>query len=226
MNTSETQTTPIRGDATREALIASAMAIFARDGFDAASTRAIAVQAGVNQALIGYHFGGKKGLYLATFDHMAVHLQARIGPISEELEALLANPPKGATTAARRKAWLPPILRLVDAALSMVMSPEMENWAELMVREQSHPTLAFDNIYRSFMGRTLELLVELVARLRDESDLTQAKLLVIGMLGQVIIWRTGRATATRLLDWQQINNTEIAQIKESLFASIKAQLLA
>ena len=43
-------TSPSRGDQTREALVAAAMDIFGRDGFHAASTRAIARAAGANQA--------------------------------------------------------------------------------------------------------------------------------------------------------------------------------
>ena len=54
-----------RGDITREAFIQAAIEIFGRDGFHAASTRAIAERAGANQALIGYHFRGKLGLYKA-----------------------------------------------------------------------------------------------------------------------------------------------------------------
>ena len=56
-----------RGNASRDALIRAGLRVFSRIGFDAARTRDIAVEAGVNQALIAYHFGGKRGLYLAIF---------------------------------------------------------------------------------------------------------------------------------------------------------------
>ena len=57
-----------RGDQTRSALIKAALAEFADKGFHAASTRLIAQSAQVNQALIGYHFGSKEGLYLAVLE--------------------------------------------------------------------------------------------------------------------------------------------------------------
>ena len=41
---------------------------FAERGFDAATTRAIAERAGLNTGLIGYHFGGKAGLYEALLE--------------------------------------------------------------------------------------------------------------------------------------------------------------
>lgn len=41
---------------------------FADRGFEAATTRAIAERAGLNTGLIGYHFGGKAGLYEALLE--------------------------------------------------------------------------------------------------------------------------------------------------------------
>ncbi len=216
----------IRGDATREALIDAALIVFAHDGFDAASTRTIAERAGVNQALIGYHFGGKEGLYLAVFDHITQRVQTLIGPLAQQTAQLLDAPPRTATAAIRRKTWLPPILAMVDATLSLMLSPETEHWFELMLREQAHPTAAFDHIYNGFMGPTLALLVELVMRLRNESDRTDARLRVIDMLGQVIVWRMARATTQRLLNWKTIDSREITRIRARVGSGITAQLLA
>lgn len=85
--------TDARGDATREALISAAIAVFSRDGFHDASTRAIAEPAGVQHALIGYHFPGKEGLYLAAFEHIA-QLVGRLGPVVDGIEETLAKPTK------------------------------------------------------------------------------------------------------------------------------------
>jgi AcrR family transcriptional regulator len=65
------RTTEVRGaaaSATRERILAAALAMFAERGFDGASTRQIAQQAGVPQGLLGYHFGDKLGLWKATVD--------------------------------------------------------------------------------------------------------------------------------------------------------------
>ena len=86
-----------RGDTTREALVRAAIAIFGRDGFGAASTRAISEAAGVNQALIGYHFGGKPGLYRAAITFIADSVASRIGPLVTAIETELArDEPAGA----------------------------------------------------------------------------------------------------------------------------------
>lgn len=61
-------------DATREALMGAGSELFATRGFDGVSVEAIADQAGVNKAMISYHFGGKRGLYrsilTSTFDEV------------------------------------------------------------------------------------------------------------------------------------------------------------
>lgn len=53
---------------TRAALLATGTEIFAELGFDGAKVGAIAERAGVNKAMINYHFGGKQGLYTAILE--------------------------------------------------------------------------------------------------------------------------------------------------------------
>jgi AcrR family transcriptional regulator len=53
-------------EATREALLRAATELIARHGYEGVRVEAIARRAGVNKALISYHFGGKKNLYRAA----------------------------------------------------------------------------------------------------------------------------------------------------------------
>jgi len=69
--------------ATRAALMQAGMERFATLGFDGATTEEIARHAGVNKAMISYHFGGKDGLYRAI-------LEAAFGPVVDRLEAVAA----------------------------------------------------------------------------------------------------------------------------------------
>jgi TetR/AcrR family transcriptional regulator len=52
-----------RGDSAREALLGAAERVFARAGFNGATTAAIAETAGVPKANLHYHFGSKHELY-------------------------------------------------------------------------------------------------------------------------------------------------------------------
>lgn len=78
-----------RSGASRTALLDAAIAIFAVKRFDEVSTTEIARRAGVAIGLVNYHFGGKRGIYLAAAD--AVHtdfwdsLQALRGPAVSRL---------------------------------------------------------------------------------------------------------------------------------------------
>lgn len=70
-------------EATRRRLLDAGRRAFARQGLDGARVEAIAREAGVNKALINYHFRGKQGLYREV---LAEELQAA----SRELAAALA----------------------------------------------------------------------------------------------------------------------------------------
>jgi len=54
--------------ATREALRAAGAELFAERGYDGVPVWTIAAKAGVNKAMISYHFGGKRKLYRAIVD--------------------------------------------------------------------------------------------------------------------------------------------------------------
>lgn len=66
------------GLATRTALLDAARDLFARDGYDGASIRAITARAGVNLGAITYHFGSKERLYEAVLDSFTVPLASRL----------------------------------------------------------------------------------------------------------------------------------------------------
>src|SRR5262245_28133554 len=48
---------------TRQAIVKAATNLFAENGFEGTTVRAIVAKARVNQAAINYHFAGKEGLY-------------------------------------------------------------------------------------------------------------------------------------------------------------------
>src|SRR4051794_24285765 len=131
----------VRGDQTREALIDAAIEIFGRDGFRAASTRSIADAAKVNQALIGYHFGGKPGLYLAAFDRITRSVEQYLLPVAQAIRREVEGGDADATRC------LEYVQRLIGALLAMFTSPESAAWARLILREQQNPSDAFDRLY-------------------------------------------------------------------------------
>lgn len=55
---------------TQHKLIKTAARLFAQKGFSGTSVRQISTAAGTNVAAVHYHFGDKRGLYLATVAHL------------------------------------------------------------------------------------------------------------------------------------------------------------
>lgn len=75
-------------EATRESLHLAGLEEFAARGFDGATVDRIAARAGVNKAMINYHFAGKAGLYRAILASEFSWLQERL----VDLEASPADP--------------------------------------------------------------------------------------------------------------------------------------
>ncbi len=215
-----------RGDATRDALVAAATAVFSHDGFHAASTRAIADAAGVRQALIGYHFQSKQGLYLAVFEHIAKKLEERLGPVADAIDAALSAPARPDRKSASRSRHLELLLALVDQMVGVLAGDESAPWAQLIVREQREPTQAFEILYERFFARLARLLTRLVQRIRGGIDEPHARLTVVTILGQMLVFRIGRAGVLRLLGWSTLGEKELALIRSHLRETIAAQLSA
>jgi AcrR family transcriptional regulator len=65
------------GDATRRALLDAAEELLISKGMAAITTRKVAEQAGVNQALVHYHFGTIEELLLAALERVSVQVKDR-----------------------------------------------------------------------------------------------------------------------------------------------------
>jgi len=80
-------------EATKKALIAAAVAVFAERGYDGATTKEVAARAGVNEGLIQRYFGGKAGLLQAIVGNMCGErlTACRAAPPSDSLKAEIAT---------------------------------------------------------------------------------------------------------------------------------------
>jgi len=81
----------VRGEATRRRIVDAARDVLLERGHAAASTRAVADEAGVRLSLVHYHFGGKQGLLLEVLERENELLLARQhklyaapGPLAEK----------------------------------------------------------------------------------------------------------------------------------------------
>ena len=105
---SKTTETAILDSSSKEKLLRSAETLFSAKGFREISVREIAAHAGVNYALVAYHFGGKQALFDEVFRINAVPLMQEG---MKRLEAITSNGRKP-TVEEIMKAWLLPWLQL------------------------------------------------------------------------------------------------------------------
>jgi TetR/AcrR family transcriptional regulator len=103
--------------ATREALVAAGTELFAERGYDGVPVWAIAHKAGVNKAMINYHFGGKRKLYLAI-------VSATFAEIVASVERL-ADSPRPA----------PEVLRELVAVVGEIATRRHPHFCSMMLRE-------------------------------------------------------------------------------------------
>ncbi len=213
---------PSRGDQTRDALLKAAIEIFGRDGFHAAGTRAIAKEAGANQALIGYHFGGKQSLYLAAFQSITGQVQQRMQPVVESLALRIRALPEDG--GARRVVCVECIHTLFCAMLDIMGRDDSAPWVRLIMREQLDPHEAIEILYEGVFGRMLGMITRLVA-LADELDenTETAKLRALMLLGSNVIFLIARGTTRVQMGWSALGDNELKAIKQQLLFQLQAR---
>ena len=212
-----------RGDGTRNRLIEAAIDIFAAHGFDGASTRTLAEKAGANLAAIPYHFGSKAGLYRAAAQHIADGLNAKMLPTVIEVETALEN-----ESLERRE-----LLELLDRlmvrkfAATVLASAEADSWSYFIVREQMRPGEGFEILYRSVMARLQRLSARLVGRLLKMSeDDPRVSIRATAMMGEILIFRTGRAALMKRLGWSRFTEDRLEHVQSVLSENFQRILSA
>lgn len=205
-----------RGAETRAQLVDAALDVFGLLGFEGATTRAIAKSAGANLAAITYHFGSKEALHIAVAEHVARSMRAAIEPALTDI----AGPAATATPQAAAASFG----RLIEAYVDIIVgSAEAERWARFIVREQMHPSAAFDTIY-AFMSGPVGVATRLVAVATGQPEDDETKIRVFATFGQVLVFRVSQALVTRHMGWPAIGERERAEIKRVIASNVAAIL--
>jgi len=210
-----------RGDATRQKLLAASIEVFGRLGFDGASTRAVADEAGVNLQAIPYYFGSKDGLYVATAEHIATQIKSHVAELYVRAQARLAE------AEARGAALEPKVARdllteIIQLKATLFVSDDSQGWARFLQREQLEPTEAFARVYRGVMKPSFELIAKLVGILLDENPASEhVRLRAMALLGSVMVFRSANAAATTHLGWTTIGQREVDAVR-----ALAAELVA
>ena len=197
-----------KGYTTQERLLEAAVDIFGRHGFEAATTRLIAREAGVNIAAIPYYYKGKEGLYLAAVSYIVAKVETQVAAVLEEIRNL------SFTGKASRKEALALLEKLLGKIINfMVGSPQATRVARIILREQLYPSSAYEIIFNGFLSPVLTSIATLIMATTGETSSRTAKLRAMAVLGQIIIFRIGRETIVRSLDLEGYNTKEMKEIR-------------
>jgi AcrR family transcriptional regulator len=196
----------------KQRLIDAGLEIFGTYNLEGATTRQLAEHAGVNQAAIPYHFGGKEGLYVAVIQHLFSTNFAIIGPVVAALEKDLA-----AKKLTRDEA-LALLKKLLGTMAEWILTRKASStWARIIMREQMQPTQAFSQIYDNGIRRVHETVSALLAIVLDKKPTDKRLVLRAHMVvGQVFVFLSGRETIRRRLNFTGYSDKEVKEIRQAL----------
>jgi AcrR family transcriptional regulator len=202
-------------------LLEAAVDVFGKHGFEAATTRMIALEAGVNIAAIPYYYSGKEGLYRAVVSYTVEQVRTQVAAILEEIDIGLY------AEAASRETALVLLDKLLEKIINfMVGSPQAPRVARIILREQLYPTSAYEIIFNGFMAPVIDSIAALVSAASGESSSRTAKLRAMAIIGQIQAFRVGRETMVRALGLKGYSAEEIAEIRHIILEQTRGAIEA
>ena len=207
---------PSRGEDTRQRLIEAALKVFGEFGFDGASTRMLADAAGANLAAIPYHFGSKEGLYRAAADFIVESSGKEILPTIEKIDLALASKKLSRFDATTL------LHELLERFSAIVIGAELaDSFASFVMREQLQPGAAFEILYQGMMRRLMESCAKLLATaLGRRNDDPRILIRAQTLLGQILVFRTSRASVFRQLGWREFSKEHLKAIQSIVVENV------
>ncbi|UCE83002.1 MAG: CerR family C-terminal domain-containing protein [Deltaproteobacteria bacterium] len=176
-------------DLTKERILDSAETLFAQKGFRAVSVREITSAARCNLAAVNYHFGNKESLYLEVFRSRWVPRARRVQESFRKSLAAQDSTSPEAVVSALAKAFL-------EGPLS---DEERLRHSQLMTREMTQPTKAFEHVAEQIMQPFFqELADKLGSVLPNELEEEKMLLNIFSIFGMVLYFNFARVAVSRL----------------------------
>jgi AcrR family transcriptional regulator len=192
----------------RQRLLEIAVDVFGKHGFEAATTRKIAKEAGVNIAAIPYYFNGKEGLYHAVVNYIVEKIEANTGTTFLEMSALASN-----KNLSRKKALRALEILLESIINFMVGSPEAPRISRIILREQIDPSPAYDIIFTRIMTPFINYIAAFLAAAFKNIPTREARLRAMAIMGQIMAFRVARETAVRSMGLKGYTQDETREIR-------------
>lgn len=185
-------------DDTQRKIVDAAGPIFAEKGYRATTVREICTAAGVNLALVNYHFGDKEKLYIEAVRQASQTCMERV--------PLPTWPPD---TSPRQK-----LADFITMFLNRVVIEHQPAWhSQLIMREMHLPTRACAEFVDAHVRPTAALLFSILGELLpDGVSERQRRLIGFSIVGQVLHYWSARPVITLLVGEDEYRKLDIATL--------------
>ncbi len=169
-----------RVETTRSRILDKAIEMFATMGYEGASTRQLAAEAGVNQPAIQYHFTSKEGLYRAAVDCIATEIEQEMATATARIDAALREP---VVIADVQDA----LLNLLDTFADMVLDQkEQECQGMFIARAELENSTMLEPLGGAIVRCMIGPCALSVAKIAGIDDMQEANLRAIAIVGQLV----------------------------------------
>ena len=174
---------------TRRRILVAAERLFAEDGVERTTMRAITRAAGTNLAAVNYHFGSKDGLVKAVFDDLARETaRSRLRRL-DELKA-------------RRPGRPLPVRDIIDTFMAPYIGSGLNRHGALLVRlilqHRATPTPVTRRIVAAHFDRLAEIFIAALAEAVPHLDRAAASWRYYLAVGTIVFAASERAPGGRL----------------------------
>lgn len=209
-----------RGDETRAQIIGTALKIFGEHGYDRASTREIASEAGVNPPALQYYFDGKEGLHRACAQFIIDRASVTLTPALER-----ANLTIGARRVAAAAAAMEGLL---DALTDSLAEPGSESWSRFVHRGKGDGAgPGVDMIRDKLSSPVVDAIASLLALMTGGSASDDGiRLRTLLLLSQVHAVHISRENLVRTMYWRRLDAPKIMLIKRLIREHTRASVEA
>lgn len=203
---------PNKGEQARRKLLLAALQKIGAKGYENASVREIAEEAGQNVAAIAYYFGTKDKLYAAVLEGIGEYLRGVFEQVSADSRQMLEE---GRLEPEMARGIIKRMMRTLLG--EQLGSGEFEKIRLVMLREQAAPSENFELLYQAALKPLHELFTRAMCIATGEDPAsTEVIFRTHAMFGQVLAFTLARATLLRRLGTTRLEAADVAAIAEIL----------
>ena len=207
-----------RGEETRARIITTALRVFGEEGFNKASTRQIATDAGVNPPALQYYFGGKEGLHRACAQFIIDRVMVIVEPALLQARQIRRRSPRALAVDA--------LCALLDAMADGLVAAGSESWSRFITRGKADGAGPAMGMLRENIGMPIMLAVAQLIGVATGADPADelVRVRAAAVLGQLTTFLTNRESTLGVLNWPDFDARRLEIIKTVVRAHTRAIL--